>query len=240
MLKDYFDKLYTKSQEEFFSEMDECLRTGGKRFVVTANPETLMIARKTPDFDRVLCSEKTTITPDGIGVVKAAESLGLEMHGRVTGVELAAHLIEQCRKTGKRVYLFGAKEEVVSTLAERVRADGTEAALAGYTNGYVSDPDAVFDEIRALAPDVVLVALGIPKQELLIDRHYDSFEKGIFVGVGGSFDVLSGMKRRAPRLFVRLNLEWLWRILREPSRFGRFYESNVRFFSEVGKIKKQK
>ena len=109
--------------------------------------------------------------------------------------------------------------------------------IAGYQDGYVQDKDAVFEEIVTLKPDAVLVALGIPAQEILIHKYYNRFDKGIFVGVGGSFDVLSGTKKRAPEIFIKLNLEWLYRIAKEPQRFKRFYDSNVRF---IGKIRKMR
>ena len=111
--------------------------------------------------------------------------------------------------------------------------------ILGYTDGYVQDKDAVFDEIVQLKPDAVLVALGIPAQEILIHKHYDRFEKGIFVGVGGSFDVLSGTKKRAPEIFIKLNLEWLYRIAKEPKRFKRFYDSNVKFIGKIRKMRKK-
>ena len=107
-----------------------------------------------------------------------------------------------------------------------------------YCNGYVEDKDAAFERIRQAEPDLVLVALGAPAQERLIARHLEEFGKGVFIGVGGSFDVLSGSKRRAPAVFVRTNTEWLYRILREPSRLGRFYRNNVKFLGEVKKAAK--
>lgn len=238
MLKEYFEKLYTKDAETFFSEMGTALANGEKHFIVTANPETLMIGEKNAEFDRVLLKETTTIVPDGIGVVKAAESLGKRMHGRVTGVELSAHLLKEADRLQKSVYFYGAKQEVLSTLVEKLSKTHPNLTIVGAKNGYDHDRDAVMADAAEQKPDLVLVALGIPHQELLIDRHFDQFEKGIFIGVGGTFDVLSGTVKRAPRLFVKLNLEWLWRILRQPSRFARFYESNVKFISRVKAIRK--
>ena len=239
MLKEYFAKLYTGSDAEYHAKMRAALECGEKHFVVTANPETLMIGEKNADFDRVLCREEVTIVPDGIGVVKAAESLGRNMHGRVTGVELSAFLIEECAKQNKSVFLFGAKAEVLSALVEKLGKQYPSLVIAGAENGYVKDRDAVMERALAAKPDVMLVALGIPAQELLIDQFYDRFEKGVFVGVGGTFDVLSGTVRRAPKLFVKLNLEWLWRILRQPSRLRRFYDSNVRYLSKVKALRKE-
>ena len=104
----------------------------------------------------------------------------------------------------------------------------------------MQDKDAVFDEIAAIQPDLVLVALGIPVQELLIGKHYDKFQKGVFIGVGGAFDVLSGMKKRAPAIFIRYNLEWLYRIVTEPKRIKRFYRSNIKFILKVKAMRKKR
>ena len=107
----------------------------------------------------------------------------------------------------------------------------------GSKNGYVENKDDIFKEIVKKEPDIVMVALGVPFQEKLIYKHLDKFKKGIFVGVGGSFDVISGTKKRAPKIFIKLNLEWLYRIIKEPSRLKRFYESNIKFLLNIKKIK---
>lgn len=236
-MREYFDKLYTKEPSCFFSEMDHAMDHDEKQFIVTANPETLMIADADPAFHQVLIAEETIIVPDGIGLVKASAHLNIPIRARITGVELAEHLIAKAGQSGKKIYLYGAKEDVVSVLAQRI---GKEYPLARvlYRNGYGQDDDVVFQDIVTQAPDLVLVALGIPRQELLIHRYLSRFQKGIFIGVGGSFDVLSGMKKRAPRLFIRLNLEWLYRIIKEPKRIKRFYTSNVRFLFKVQKMRK--
>ena len=116
----------------------------------------------------------------------------------------------------------------------RLQAVQHGIASVSYTH---LDDDEVFAEIAALQPDLVLVALGIPRQELAIHDHLAQFQKGIFIGVGGSFDVLSGSKKRAPTLFIKFNLEWLYRILKEPKRLKRFYDSNIRFLGMVKKLK---
>ena len=172
--------------------------------------------------------------PDGISVVKAMNLLGLPAKERITGVDLADKLLRRAGEQGKSVYLLGAKEEVVSALAQKLKAQYPQMEVR-YKNGYSKDKDADFREIEALQPDLVLVALGVPAQEKLIARHLGNFSKGVFIGVGGSFDVLSGSKRRAPALFVKTNTEWLYRILREPSRLGRFYRNNIKFLGEVRK-----
>ena len=234
----YFEKVYAEGPKKFEQLLDKRLKNEEKTFIVTANPETLMIGKSNKEFDAVLCDSDTIITPDGIGVVKGAAMLNYPVADRVTGVDIVKYLFKILNETGKSLYLFGAKPEVVKALADRIGLEYPHIVLSGYADGYVKDKDEIFKDIIEKQPDVVLVALGIPAQELLIHKHYDKFTKGIFVGVGGSFDVLSGMKKRAPKFFVNHNLEWLYRICKEPKRMKRFYKSNVKYLSEIKRIKK--
>ena len=236
MLKEYFDKLYSGSREDFFRLADEALDRARRLFVVTANPEVMMLAQADSEMDAVLCSDSATIIADGIGVVVAAHELGLKEVERIPGVELAAELLQRAGESGKRVYLYGAKEEIVQTLAQRIREQTPAVRLVGVRNGYGGDDEGVFADILEQQPDLVLVALGAGRQEKLIGRWITRFDKGVFIGVGGAFDVLSGQKQRAPELFLKLNLEWLYRITKEPKRLGRFARSNLRFFGQVRRI----
>ena len=134
------------------------------------------------------------------------------------------------------MYLFGAKQEVIEKMQEKIKKDYPQIQLLGAKNGYTEDKQKVFEEIEKLQPDVVLVALGAPMQEKIIYKNLRKFPKGIFIGVGGSFDVLSGSKKRAPKIFIKLNLEWLYRIALHPKRWKRFYNGNIKF---IYKIKKE-
>lgn len=240
MLKDYFEKIYCDGYKQFIKVLDDKLVNEEKSFVVTANPETLMIGTDNKEFDKILRKKTTTIVPDGIGVVKAGNILNYNITERITGVDIVNHLLKSANKYNKSIYFFGAKEQVISTLVEKINNEYPNINVVGYKNGYVSNKDIAFEEMITLKPDIVLVALGIPVQELLIDKHFDRFKKGIFIGVGGSFDVISGMKKRAPRMFIKFNIEWLYRILKEPKRLNRFYNSNIKFISEVKKIKRMR
>ena len=237
-ITEYLRRVFPGTAEEFCQKAGDAMLSGEKLFIVTANPEIMMHAEKRPEIREILLSPDTAITPDGISVVKAMKLCGLPAQERITGVDLADKLLKQAGEAGKSVYLLGAKEEVVSALAEKLKGDYPTATVR-YHNGYDGDKDGIFEEIAAAAPDLVLVALGVPAQELLIARHLDKFQKGVFIGVGGSFDVLSGKKQRAPALFVKTNTEWLYRILREPSRLGRFWRNNVKFLGEVRKAAKK-
>lgn len=237
-MREYFEKIYQDGFERFAFELESRMLRNEKTFVVTANPETLMIGVNNSEFDRVLKKKDTIIVPDGIGVVKAANLLNYPVKERVTGVEIVQKIFQFSNDQNKSIYLFGAQKNVVEALVSKIKAQYPKIKIAGYQDGYVKDKESVFKEIVKLKPDVVLVALGIPVQELLIDKYIDQFEKGIFVGVGGSFDVLSGMKKRAPKVFIKLNLEWLYRIVSEPKRIKRFYTSNVKFISKIRKMRK--
>jgi N-acetylglucosaminyldiphosphoundecaprenol N-acetyl-beta-D-mannosaminyltransferase len=235
-VNEYLKRVYGGSARSYFERAEKALLSGERLFTVTANPEIIMHADRDPKIKKLLLSPDAEIIPDGISVVKAMNTLGCEASERITGVDLAAHLLKAAGENGKSVYLLGAKEEVVSALAEKLRAEHPDITV-NYHNGYDGDKDVIFDEIAALAPDLVLVGLGVPAQELLIYRHLPKLTRGVLVGVGGSFDVLSGSKKRAPQFFVKTNTEWLYRIAKEPQRLGRFWNNNVKFLREVRKTR---
>lgn len=237
-IKEYLQRVFPGTAAEFSAQAAAALRERKKMFIVTANPEILMHAEQKPEIRTLLLETADAITPDGISVVKAMQSCGLPAKERITGVDLAEVLLKQAGEEGRSVFLLGAKEEVVSALAEKLQANYPKMTVQ-YRNGYDGDKDAIMQEIAAAAPDLVLVALGVPAQELLIARHIGEFEYGVLIGVGGSFDVLSGKKQRAPAIFVKTNTEWLYRILREPSRLKRFWQNNVKFLGKVKKEAKQ-
>ena len=239
IVKKFFEKTYQHTFKEFIEELEDSLKSGKKKFVVTANPETFMISDSNSVFCKVLEDSRVEIVPDGIGVVKAAQILKYPIKERVTGVEICQNLLTMADKQEKSIYLFGAKADVLEALVSKIKVEYPKIVIAGYTDGYVKDKDKVFDVIVEKKPDIVLVALGIPQQELLIYKNYDRFNKGIMIGVGGSFDVLSGTKKRAPEFFVKHNLEWLYRITKEPKRMKRFFVSNVKFVFKILKLAKE-
>lgn len=236
-MKEYIKKLYKESKETYFEEMDLWLKGGIKKIIVTVNPETLMLSEKNDNLKKLMVSDCVSLVPDGIAVVKASKWVKSPVLERITGIEISEELLKLANKNKYSLYLLGAKEEVVSELVNKIKVDYPYIKLLGYKNGYVKNLDKEMNKISKLKPDILLVALGIPMQEELIYRHMNEFNKGIIVGVGGSFDVLSGTKKRAPKIFIRLNLEWLYRIIKEPSRLKRFWNSNVKFIFKVRKEK---
>lgn len=236
-MKELFDKLYNKSEESFYEILEKNLSQNKKTFIVTANPETFMMSEKDEEMRKLLLDNDTFLVPDGIGIVKAARMINYDVKERITGIDIANELLKLGNKQKKSIYLFGAKQEVIDSMEKVLKESYPNLNLVGMSNGYEKDKDKIFEKIVKTKPDIVLVALGIPLQEKLIYKHLDKFDKGIFVGVGGSFDVISGHKKRAPKIFIKLNLEWLYRILKEPKRLKRFYDSNVKFIFKVKKYR---
>ena len=237
-IKVLFNKTFNKTKDEFYAFLKQNLLNESKTFVVTANPEAFMIASRDDNYMNILSSKKTTIIPDGIGLIKAGKILNYDFKERIPGVEIAEELLKYANQYKKKVYLFGAKEEVLEKLKEKINNEYHNLILVGTENGYISDKDIAFKKIIKCKPDIILVALGMPLQEELIYKYLDKFKKGIFVGVGGSFDVLSGTIKRAPKIFIKLNLEWLYRIIKEPKRLKRFYNNNIRFIVKIKKMQK--
>lgn len=235
-MRQMFSKLYNSSFDEFSKLLNLKLKKSQKMFIVTANPETFMLSEKDKELKKLMLDKDTILVPDGIGIVKAANKLNFNVKERITGIDIANKLLEYGNELCKTIYLFGAKEEVINDLVNVVEKTYPNLKVVGYENGYVSDKDLVFENISKLEPDIILVALGIPAQEKLIYKHLSKFKKGIFVGVGGSFDVISGHKKRAPKFFIKTNTEWLYRIIKEPKRIKRFYNSNVKFMSKIKNI----
>ena len=236
-LQKIINKTFSKTKKEYFDILKQNLLNEAKTFVVTANPEAFMIATQDDDYMKMLSSEKTSIVPDGIGLIKAGKVLNYNFKERIPGVEISEELLKFADQYKKKVYLFGAKKEVLEQLTEKIKREYPNLDLVGSQNGYVTNKDLAFEDVIKKEPDIVLVALGMPYQEKLIYKNLNKFKKGIFVGVGGSFDVLSGNKKRAPKIFIKLNLEWLYRIFKEPWRIKRFYNNNIKFLFEVHKIK---
>lgn len=228
-MEKFFDKLYKDTKENFFNIVWDKLLNHQKMFIVTANPEAFIYGKQDKEVESLLLDKATTVVADGIGIVKGAKKIGVEVKERIPGIDIAENLLKFGNELSKSVFFLGAKPEVIDALCKIANEKYPALKVAGAVNGYVSDKDAVFEEIKKAKPDIVMVALGIPAQEKLIYKHFKDFEKGIFIGVGGSFDVLSGTKQRAPKFFIDNNLEWLYRITKEPSRIKRFYNNNIKF-----------
>lgn len=211
----------TMAQSVDFVE-DRVVSGDGCAAVVAVNPEKIMRAR----VDAALLESlrrAALLIPDGIGAVWGARLLANAEIGRVPGAELMPAICARAAKKGFSVFLFGAQETVNAKAAEILPARFPGLRIAGRRNGYV-DADAMpalIDEINQSGADVLFIALGSPRQEEWIDQNIGSLRVKAIQGVGGTFDVIAGHVQRAPAVFRRLNLEWFYRLLREPKRLWR-------------------
>ena len=207
--------------------MDEALDAGmalleqpGPHYVVTPNPEIVEICRENEAARRAVGGAALVI-PDGIGVMYGAKILGTPLKQRLPGIEFAQGLMARMARQGKSLYLLGAKPGVAEQAAERLRKDYPGLVIAGTHDGYFQDDGPVTDAIRASGADVVFVCLGAPKQELWKEKNGAATGAHLLLGLGGALDVFAGVVQRAPAIFCKLGLEWLYRLLKQPSRIGR-------------------
>lgn len=195
---------------------------GKPRHIVTANAEIVYRAYADPEFLELL-DKADIITPDGSGVVWASRFLDEEVPERVTGIDLVETIFQEAEEKGWGVYFLGAAPEVVEKAVLNTLSKHTALRVVGYHNGYFSQEESaeVLSNIKSVEPDILLVALGVPKQEMFIQTHLKELQIPISIGVGGSFDVLAGIAQRAPLWMQKAGLEWLYRLYKEPSRIGR-------------------
>ena len=201
--------------------------------IVTINPEMIEIGKSNNEFGRIL-NEADLVIPDGVGVKLALKIKGINQEN-IPGVEFSKRLIKLCELEGYTIGLLGAKEEVVQKAATNLRNEFKNLNITYVRNGYFDDQEKniITQELKALEPKVVFVALGAPKQEMLSNELKEQMPKTIFIGVGGSFDVWSGMVKRAPKIWQKMGLEWLYRTIKEPSRFKRIFPTLPLFLIQV-------
>ncbi|GAA3619643.1 WecB/TagA/CpsF family glycosyltransferase [Secundilactobacillus similis] len=207
------------TQQAFLDAVEHRIDTRQTTFVVTANPEIVMYARQHPSYQTLL-ENADYVTPDGIGIIKGAEILKTPLPERITGYDTMLALLAWGNQRQRSVYFVGAKQEVITDLKRVVANRYPHLKVLGARNGYFDDFAPIADDIAQQQPDMVFLAIGFPKQEELI-AAYQHLNHGLWMGVGGSFDVLSGHTKRAPKFFQEHRLEWFYRLISEPTRAKR-------------------
>ncbi len=208
---------------EALSIAEDLLNKEGASAIFTPNPEIIMMARDDAQMRKILNSADLC-TADGIGVVYGSRILGDPVPQRVAGFDLVCALLEKISRTGDGVFLFGAKPGVAEIAKENLEKKYPGIIVSGTHNGYFKpdEEEQIVEEINASGAKLLLVCLGAPKQEKWIAQHRDKLSVRLCMGVGGTLDVLAGTARRAPEIFIKLNMEWIYRLLKNPSRIGRF------------------
>jgi N-acetylglucosaminyldiphosphoundecaprenol N-acetyl-beta-D-mannosaminyltransferase len=209
--------LYNQSFENLLTDLQERLREEQRTFLVTVNPVIYMQTQRDSHYKDII-DHADYITPDGIGIVKARQWMGNPVLERITGFDLMKELLLLADLYGWKVYLLGSTSEIVEKTSAAVRESYPNLVLAGYHHGYFTNDAGIVEDIKASEPDLIFVAMGCPRQEQWIHENLGWFRKGVFIGVGGSFDVIAGMDQRAPQGWIDLHLEWLYRIIKKPRR----------------------
>ncbi len=195
---------------------------GKPRHIVTANAEVIYKAHVEPEYLELL-QKSDLVTADGSGVVLAANMLGQPVPERVAGIDLVAEVFELAAEKNWSIYFLGAEPNVVEKAVLHTLEKYPNLQIKGYRDGYYSqeETEQVVANINKQKPDILLVALGVPKQEVFIQQYLKELDVPLSIGVGGSFDILAGTATRAPAWMQRVGLEWFYRLLKEPRRFKR-------------------
>lgn len=204
--------------------MDKISKYEGMQ-IVTVNPEMIELANNNEEFAEVL-NEADLVVADGVGIKIALKLKGINIE-QVRGIELAKTMLKRCAMKGYKVALIGAKEEILQKAITNLKQEIPNLDICYNQNGYFCDNEEtyVYKNLKENKPSLILVAMGAPKQELLIKRCKEEYPVGVFIGVGGSFDVWSGEVERAPEIYQKLGLEWLYRTISQPERFKRIYKT---------------
>lgn len=215
-------RVHAVSMDEAIQHILRFVREGTPRQVVTADSSMVVMAQH-DDRLRHIINQADLVTPDSIGILWACRRRGIRMPERVSGVDIVLRLAQMSAQTGLRLYFLGAQPGVAEEAAQRLQEKYPGVHIVGCHHGYFSPEQegAVVEHIRESAPDVLCVAMGIPKQEKWIDCYRDMLRVPVSIGVGGTFDVLSGRVRRAPLWMQRMGMEWLWRVGHNPRKISK-------------------
>ena len=194
-----------------------------RNFVVTANAEIIMMAQEDSEYKELLSETADLVLPDGAGTVWAGNYLGYRIPERVAGYDLYLRLLEEAAKKNIAVYFFGGKPGIAEAAAAEGKRRWPGLTVAGCRNGYFSAEEeaVIIENINRSGAAMLFAALGAPKQEKWLAKFREQLKPELLMGIGGSFDVLAGKVQRAPKWMQDARLEWLFRLLKQPSRFGR-------------------
>ena len=221
------------NMQEAVEQCENFIKSDSSHLIVTPNPEMVMLAKENEEFKNVL-NGASLVIPDGIGIIKASNILNTPLKERVAGYDLICNLLERYQDGSHSFYFWGSKPGVAEMAKDKLIEKYPNIRILGADDGYFDDSkkQEIIKKIRELKPDILLVGIGMIKQENLIQELLSNNIFKIGIGCGGSLDVLSGQVKRAPKLFIKLHMEWAWRLIKQPSRIGRMMVL-PRFLKEV-------
>jgi len=219
------------SMDQTIEKVEEIIRRHVPTQHVVINAAKVNLIEKDSHL-REIVNSCSLINADGASILWAAKKLGIPIKERVTGIDLFLNLIELANDNGYKVYLFGAKEEVLEKVKEKFEAEYPKLKIVGRCNGYFSaeEEKLIVKDMALSGADMMFVAFSSPKKEYWISKHIDELNIPFVMGVGGSFDVVAGVTKRAPTWMQRSGLEWFYRFIQEPRRmWKRYIIGNLKF-----------
>lgn len=229
-------KIHVISKKETLQQVNSFVQSKNQHYIVTTNPEFIVEAQNNSQFREVLNNASLSVS-DGVGILWGSWLLrkhnnGQRVRERITGVELFLDICAEAEKNEWKVFLLGAGEGVAQQTQNSLLKKHPHLKVVGCYAGSpkIEDEDIILKKINLMKPDIVFVAYGAPAQELWIARNLSKMESvRLAVGIGGTFDFISGNIKRAPAMMRKLGLEWLWRLILQPSRIKRIYNATARF-----------
>ena len=227
------------TMSEAVNKVMSFLSDGGQHIVCTPNPEIVMEAQQDRELMEIL-KASDLVVPDGIGVVWASKYSEIKLKERVAGYDLTQAIFHKMKDTKETAYFFGGAPGVAAAAAKKMMKQHEGLKIVGTHNGYFNEKEEkkIIDDIKSHSPSILLVGLGAPKQEKWIYDNLRFTGAKVCIGVGGSFDAMAGTVKRAPKLFQKLNLEWFYRLVTQPTRLKRMLRL-PKFVLEVFKQKKR-
>ncbi|HAT4129963.1 WecB/TagA/CpsF family glycosyltransferase [Clostridium perfringens] len=212
-------KIFSDNKEELLKEIENKKRVN----IISGNPEVLYNGIKNEFLKNSFTKEDALIIPDGVGTLLAAKINGIDITEKIAGIEVMNMLLEEARDKNLKVFLLGAKEEILIKCKEKIKENYDGINIVGSNNGFfdLDNCDDLIEKINESKADILFVAMGAPRQEVFIEKYKDKLCCKIFMGVGGSFDVFAGNVNRAPQFMINIGMEWLYRVAKEPWRIKR-------------------
>lgn len=212
-------KIFSDNKEELLKEIENKKRVN----IISGNPEVLYNGIKNEFLKNSFTKEDALIIPDGVGTLLAAKINGIDITEKIAGIEVMNMLLDEARDKNLKVFLLGAKEEILIKCKKKIKESYDGIDIVGSNNGFfdLDNCDDLIEKINESKADILFVAMGAPRQEVFIEKYKDKLCCKIFMGVGGSFDVFAGSVNRAPQFMINIGMEWFYRVAKEPWRIKR-------------------
>lgn len=216
---------------EALAIISEYIGSKQPHLIVTLGTEMVMAAQKNLEFRNVIESA-SLVLPDGGGLLWASRRLKTPLREKAAGIELIRRICSASAQKNWRLFFLGGAPGIAQTAGDKLRRQFPGLNIVGIHHGYFQEDNEILNKIMEAKPDILLAALGFPRQEIWLNQHLSHLKIPVGIGVGGSFDVIAGKLKRAPNWMIRLNLEWLFRFFQEPRRYKRILNIPV-FMSRV-------